>query len=74
MPENGEQFGAGSGASECRWATTWEQARKLLAQGERVLLVPDVKKVKGRKTHFASHFWNPIMFNWDPMIVGTLIQ
>lgn len=74
LPENGEQFGAGSGASECRWATTWEQARKLLAQGERVLLVPDVKKVKGRKTHFASHFWNPIMFNWDPMIVGTLIS
>lgn len=74
LPENGEQFGAGSGASECRWATTWEQARRLLAQGERVLLVPDVKKVKGRKTHFASHFWNPIMFNWDPMIVGTLIS
>ena len=22
----------------------------------------------------ASHFWNPIMFNWNPMIVGTWID
>lgn len=73
LPENGALFGAGSDASKCRWTTSWEQARKLLTQGERVLFIPDVKKVKGRKTHFASHFWNPIMFNWDPMIVGTLI-
>ena len=46
--------------------------REALKNGKRVLLVTD--KVAGRKTHFASHFWNPIMFNWDPMIVGTLIQ
>lgn len=49
-----------------------EQVREALKNGKRVLLVTD--KVAGRKTHFASHFWNPIMFNWDPMIVGTLIQ
>ncbi len=52
--------------------TSWEEARRLLAKGESVLLIPD--SIEGRKTHFASHFWNPIMFNWDPMIVGTLIH
>lgn len=51
---------------------SWEEARTLLAKGESVLLIPD--SVAGRKTHFASHFWNPIMFNWNPMIVGTLID
>lgn len=34
--------------------------------------MPD--SVAGRRTRFASHFWNPIMFNWNPMIVGTLID
>lgn len=51
---------------------SWDEARTLLAKGEAVLLVPD--SVAGRKTRFASHFWNPIMFNWNPMIVGTLID
>ena len=41
-----------------------------MQQGKKVLLIPE--NVKGRKTKFASHFWNPIMFNWNPMIVGTL--
>ena len=50
----------------------WDEAKRLLEQGENVLLVPE--KCSGRKTHFASHFWNPIMFNWNPMIVGTLID
>ncbi|WP_302494869.1 glycoside hydrolase family 2 protein [uncultured Prevotella sp.] len=49
-----------------------EHVREALRQGKKVLLVPEKKM--GRKTHFAGHFWNPIMFNWDPMIVGTLIQ
>lgn len=51
---------------------TWEEAKLLLAQGKHVLLIP--KKVSGRKTTFAGHFWNPIMFKWNPMIVGTLID
>lgn len=51
---------------------SWEEAKPLLQQGRNVLLIPE--KVEGRKTHFASHFWNPVMFNWDPMIVGTLID
>lgn len=49
-----------------------EHVREALRQCKKVLLVPEKKM--GRKTHFAGHFWNPIMFNWDPMIVGTLIQ
>lgn len=50
----------------------WEQAKGLLEKGANVLLIPD--SCAGRKTHFASHFWNPIMFNWKPMIVGTRIE
>ena len=53
-------------------ARDWTTARRLLQEGAAVLLVPD--NCPGRKTHFASHFWNPIMFNWDPMIVGTRIE
>lgn len=49
-----------------------EEVRTALAQGRKVLLVP--QDAPGRKTRFASHFWNPIMFNWAPMIVGTLID
>lgn len=55
------------------YATEYNQEVKTaLEAGKRVLLVPT--KPNGRKTHFASHFWNPIMFNWNPMIVGTLID
>lgn len=56
-----------------RMATAYtSEVREALAKGERVLLV--TSKLPGRKARFASHFWNPIMFNWDPMIVGTLID
>lgn len=50
----------------------WQEAKTMLEKGESVCFVP--KTIMGRKTHFASHFWNPIMFNWDPMIVGTCIH
>lgn len=49
-----------------------KKVKTLLEEGKNVLLIPQTKI--GRKTHFASHFWNPIMFNWNPMIVGTLIH
>ena len=49
-----------------------ETAKKYLEQGRNVLLIPE--NCPGRKTMFEGHFWNPIMFNWDPMIVGTLID
>ena len=51
---------------------TWEEAKPLLEQGKNVLLIPN--HVIGRRTQFAGHFWNPIMFKWNPMIVGTLID
>lgn len=50
----------------------WTKAKELLQKGENVLFIPD--SCAGRKTRFASHFWNPIMFNWAPMIVGTRIE
>ncbi|MFV0505374.1 MAG: sugar-binding domain-containing protein [Bacteroidales bacterium] len=49
-----------------------EQTKKMLRQGKKVFLIPE--KINGRKTRFASHFWNPIMFRWKPMIVGTLLH
>ena len=51
----------------------WAEAKARLARGERVLFLAG-KSLPGRDTHFASHFWNPIMFKWDPMIVGTCIN
>ena len=54
------------------YTTSWEDAKSRLEKGENVLLIPE--KPEGRHTKFASHFWNPIMFNWNPMIVGTLID
>lgn len=55
------------------YATEWNsEVKKVLEEGKNVLLIP--QKTNGRKTRFASHFWNPIMFNWNPLIVGTLIQ
>lgn len=55
-----------------KYVRRWTEAKELLQKGENVLLIPD--SCAGRKTHFASHFWNPIMFNWNPMIVGTRIE
>lgn len=57
---------------EFRYVRNWEEARDRLLQGESVLFVPE--KMNGRKTRFTGHFWNPVMFNWDPMIVGTWID
>lgn len=59
-------------SGEYKYVRRWTEAKELLQRGENVLLVPD--SCAGRKTHFASHFWNPIMFNWSPMIVGTCID
>lgn len=54
-------------------ARRWDDSvRHSLEEGRDVLLVP--QEAIGRKTKFASHFWNPIMFRWNPMIVGTLID
>jgi len=57
---------------EYKYVNNWDEAKKKLMNGEKVLFIPN--KTIGRKTRFASHFWNPIMFNWNPMIVGTWID
>ena len=55
------------------FARAWDaQTKAALQAGQSVLLIPE--KPVGRTTHFASHFWNPVMFDWAPMIVGTLID
>ncbi len=58
--------------AEISYVSDVDSALSLLAEGKKVLLIP--ADAPGRKTKFASHFWNPIMFNWNPMIVGTLID
>lgn len=52
--------------------TEWAEARRRLEAGQQVLFMPT--KPNGRRTHFDSHFWNPVMFRWNPMIVGTRIE
>lgn len=49
-------------------------AKQQLAQGKTVVLCPLPNKVKGRKSVFHNHFWNPIMFAWPPMTIGCLIH
>ncbi len=51
-----------------------DNAKKYLADGKNVVLYPDPAKVKGRKSNFHNHFWNPIMFKWPPMTLGCLIE
>ena len=50
------------------------RARDVLARGGKVVLTPEPAKVKGRKSTFHNHFWNPIMFAWAPMTIGCLIH
>lgn len=51
-----------------------EQARRQLAAGKKVVLLAEPKMVKGRRSVFHNHFWNPIMFKWAPMTLGCLIH
>lgn len=51
-----------------------ENAKQYLTQGKTVVLCPNPAKVKGRKSTFHNHFWNPIMFAWAPKTIGCLIQ
>ncbi|WP_309366816.1 sugar-binding domain-containing protein [Sphingobacterium sp.] len=49
-------------------------AKRQLAQGKTVVLYPSPDHVKGRKSLFHNHFWNPIMFAWAPMTIGNLVH
>lgn len=59
-------------SSELTYVRSWKEAKERLGKGENVWLIPDT--CPGRKTHFTGHFWNPIMFKWNPMIVGTRVD
>lgn len=72
LPADGGRSEIASRTDSLTVTRDWAEARKALEEGGRVLFL--AYDVPGRKTHFASHFWNPVMFNWDPMIVGTLID
>ena len=51
-----------------------DRAKSYLAAGKKVVFTPAPGKVKGRKSTFHNHFWNPIMFAWAPMTIGCLIH
>lgn len=50
------------------------KAKQYLEAGKKVVLCPEPAKVKGRRSVFHNHFWNPLMFKWDPMTLGCLIH
>jgi hypothetical protein len=45
-----------------------------LNDGMKVLLLPDIKQLEGKKGSFQNHFWCPIMFRWEPLTMGTLVK
>lgn len=62
-------------ADDVLYTTVYDdKAKQQLAQGKKVVLLPFPNKVKGRKSVFHNHFWNPIMFAWAPMTIGCLIH
>jgi len=61
--------------SEVLYSTVLDDAaKKQLAEGKSVVLYVAPDQVKGRKSIFHNHFWNPIMFAWAPMTIGNLIH
>jgi len=57
------------------YTTTFDAvAKQQLQAGKKVVLLPNPKQVKGRRSSFHNHFWNPIMFKWAPMTLGWLIH
>lgn len=51
-----------------------DKAKQQLETGKKVVLCPELSKVKGRRSVFHNHFWNPLMFKWDPLTLGCLIH
>lgn len=51
-----------------------DKAKEHLAKGKKVIFYPNPQEVKGRKSNFHNHFWNPVMFKWPPMTLGCLMQ
>ncbi len=51
-----------------------EAAMAALDAERKVLLLPDLTQLNGKKGSFQNHFWCPIMFRWEPMTMGTLVM
>jgi hypothetical protein len=51
-----------------------EKTISALNDGKNVLLLPDIKLLEGKQPDFQNHFWCPIMFRWEPMTMGALIN
>lgn len=51
-----------------------DKVKQYLSEGKKVVLCPQPSKVKGRRSVFHNHFWNPLMFKWEPMTLGCLIH
>ena len=51
-----------------------EQVKSALRKGKTVVLLPQPKAINGRRSYFHNHFWNPIMFKWAPLTLGSLIH
>ncbi len=45
-----------------------------LNNGKNVLLLPDIKLLEGKQPDFQNHFWCPVMFRWEPMTMGALVN
>jgi len=55
-------------------ARTAGEALTALDSGKRVLLLPELTHLEGKKAEFQNHFWCPIMFRWEPMTLGALVN
>lgn len=51
-----------------------DEAKQALTAGRTVVLTPEPDSIRGRKSVFHNHFWNPIMFAWHPMTIGCLMD
>lgn len=57
------------------YATRYTEAvRSALQKGRIVVLLLQPADINGRKSDFHNHFWNPIMFKWAPLTLGSLIH
>ncbi|MBP1637249.1 MAG: beta-glucuronidase [Bacteroidetes bacterium] len=51
-----------------------EATIQALNNGKKVLLLPNIKLLEGKKPEFQNMFWCPIMFRWEPMTMGVLVK
>ena len=55
------------------YTTTYDAKANNISKKGKVVLCPKPNKVKGRKSVFHNHFWNPIMFKWAPTTLGYVL-